>query len=171
MRPTKNGPAARMALAFGLVGAWLMLSASTSVIAPTLSDGAAPAATSLDQLLLAQADVAGTPVSFTVDQTDRGEERFKRDCQECHGDDLKGGMNGGPPLQGLAFESKYFEGAPASWMFDYMSAAMPPNSPGRYSASTYADLMAYILRRNGFQPGRTPLPSDVSALDNLIVEK
>jgi hypothetical protein len=51
-----------------------------------------------------------------------------------------------------------------------MSSQMPPNSPGRYSPSTYADLMAYILKRNGFQAG-APLPSDDDALNYLIMEK
>jgi hypothetical protein len=55
-------------------------------------------------------------------------------------------------------------------MFSFMSSAMPPNSPGRYSPSTYADLMAYILKRNGVQSG-APLPSDFDSLDYLIMEK
>lgn len=139
--------AARLALAFGLLA------------------GAATAA-------LAQADSAPAerPVSYTMDQADSGEESFREYCAECHGKDLKGGLNGGPPLRGMAFEDKYLNGVPASWMFGYMSAAMPPNSPGRYSDSTYAELMAYILKRNGFQPG-APLPSDIAKLDNLTTEK
>ena len=59
---------------------------------------------------------------------------------------------------------------PASVMFGYMSSAMPPNSPGRYSANTYAELMAYILDRNGFRAG-APLPSDLDALDLMLIEK
>ena len=51
-----------------------------------------------------------------------------------------------------------------------MSSAMPPNDPGRYSASVYADLMAYVLKVNGFQSG-APLPSDLDALDHLTMVK
>lgn len=120
--------------------------------------GAAPAATPEDH-----------PVSFTADQADRGEETYGKHCQECHGEDLKGGMNGGAPLRGLSFVQKY-EGGPASAMFAFMTNAMPPNSPGRFSDSTYADLMAYILKRNGFQPGAA-LPSDLDALDHVLIEK
>ena len=47
---------------------------------------------------------------------------------------------------------------------------MPPDSPGRYSEGTYADIMAYILKRNGFKAG-AELPSDVDALYNLTLEK
>lgn len=117
-----------------------------------------------------KAEPVETPVSYSSDQADRGEDRFKKDCVECHGDDLKGGLNGGPPLRGVNFLQKYADGAPASAMYGFMSNAMPPNAPGRYSPTTYADLMAYILKRNGFQTGAA-LPSDLDALDHLIVDK
>lgn len=116
-----------------------------------------------------ESEPAERPVSFTSEQADRGEVRYNSDCQECHGDDLKGGLNGGAPIRGLAFEQKY-EGLPASVMFSFMTSAMPPNAPGRYSETTYAELMAYILKRNGFQPG-APLPSNLDELDQLIIEK
>ena len=109
-------------------------------------------------------------VSYASDQADRGEKRYKKDCLECHGDDLKGGLNGGAPLRGLAFGKKYFDAMPASVMFEYMSATMPPNAPGRYSENTYAELMAYILKRNGFKAG-APLPTDLDALDQMTIEK
>ncbi len=47
---------------------------------------------------------------------------------------------------------------------------MPPGSPGRYSPSTYADLVAYILKRNGFKAG-APLPTDLDLLDYLMMVK
>lgn len=121
---------------------------------------------------LAQADAVPveSPVTYSTEQADRGERRYERDCEECHGDDLKGGMNGGAPLRGLTFEGKYFDGLPASVLYSLMSSAMPPDAPGRYSPSIYADLMAYVLKRNGFRAG-APLPSDFEALDYLIMEK
>lgn len=150
MKRTIQGPAAPLVLALGLgAGAWL-----------------------IPPVAMAQADEAEQerPVSYALDQAERGEESYNKYCEECHGGDLKGGLNGGAPLRGSVFEDKYLNGTPASWMFEFMSSAMPPNSPGRYSPSIYADLMAYILKRNGFQPG-APLPSDVETLENLIAEK
>jgi len=150
MNITNLGPALPVLLTLGLgAGTWLMPST-----------------------LAAQADEGAQerPVSYALDQAERGEESYGKYCEECHGGDLKGGLNGGAPLRGMVFEDKYLNGTPASWMFEFMSSAMPPNSPGRYSPSIYADLMAYILKRNGFQPG-APLPSEVEALDNLIAEK
>ena len=162
MKPTKYGPAARLALALGLV-------AGAETVLPA---GAGAAAADPDRIQLAQAEAAPveSPVTFSGEQADRGEARYDSECQECHGDDLRGGLNGGAPLRGLAFEDKYFGGLPASVMFAFMSSTMPPNSPGRYSPNTYADLMAYILKRNGVQSGAS-LPSDLDPLNYLIIEK
>lgn len=149
MNSTIQGTAARLVLAIGLVA------------------GGATAAFAQGE---ANPIPAKRPVSYSAEQADRGESRYTKDCEECHGDDLKGGLNGGAPLRGLAFEEKYFDGLPASLMFSFMSSTMPPNSPGRYSENTYADLMAYILKRNGVRAG-LPLPSDFDALDSLTMEK
>lgn len=152
MNVTFHRRALRGALAMGLAGsAWLALAA-------------APA--------LAQADAAPVerPVSYSTDQSNRGYDEFSRDCVECHGSELRGGLLGGPPLRGVSFEEKYANGMPAGVLFEVMSATMPPDAPGRYSPDTYADLMAYILERNGF-PSGAPLPSNVDELYNLIMEK
>lgn len=110
------------------------------------------------------------PVSYSNDQADRGEKRFKATCADCHGDDLQGGLIGGPPLKGNAFDEAFANGAPASALFSFMSTQMPPDSPGQFSASVYADVMAYVLKRNGYQAGAA-LPSDSDALDHLIMQK
>lgn len=170
MIPTTRRAAANLALAVTLVGAAASISSASAASVETLSTGAAPAAAAQNGIVLAQAGAPARRVSFTAEQADRGAKNYKRDCEECHGKDLRGGMNGGAPLRGLAFEGKYFDGLPASVLFGYMSAAMPPNSPGRYSPDTYADLMAYVLKWNGIQPG-APLPSDFDKLDELVVEK
>lgn len=125
-----------------------------------------------NRIHLAQAEAAPTevPVSYSSEQADRGEQEFEDSCVECHGDDLRGGLLGGPPLRGVGFEEKYANGSPAGVLFEFMSTTMPPNKPGALSASTYADLMAYILKRNGFAAG-APLPQDVDTLYNMIIEK
>lgn len=167
-------PAARLALSVALLaGAGLFLPTSPQAFDAAPRNAVLSPATGQEIVRVAQADAEpeDRPVSFTSEQADRGEEDYKRDCVECHGDDLRGGLVGGPPLQGMAFEQKYANGAPASAMFMFMSNLMPPNAPGRYSAETYADLMAFILRENGLQPGGSELPSDPDALNHLIVEK
>lgn len=173
MYPTIHRPAARRALALGFVaGAWLIPSASMAGAETYLPTGAAAVTAETSHIQLVQAEVVPDemPVSYTAEQADRGQKQYDKECVDCHGKDLGGGLNGGPPLRGLAFEEKFGDGNTASTMFLFMSSLMPPNSPGRYSESTYADLMAYILKRNGYQPG-APLPSDAEALDYLIMEK
>lgn len=165
MLSSRNGRRQGVALASAALLASLGFIAAAVAIEPAPGAGA-PAAGAAIRL----AQNAPAKASYSDDQADRGEKRFKSECVECHGHDLKGGINGGAPLRGLAFEGKYFEGLPASVLFAFMSTAMPPNSPGRYSPNTYADLMAYVLKRNGFQNGAS-LPSDLDALDNLVLEK
>jgi mono/diheme cytochrome c family protein len=152
-----------------LVSAALLASLGFAASAVTIEQapGAKVLAAGAEAIRLAQN--APAKVSYSIDQADRGENRYKKACVECHGEDLNGGMNGGAPLRGGRFVQN-FGGAPASALFIFMSAMMPPDSPGRFSESVYADLMAYVLKRNGFQPGAA-LPSDVDALDNLVLEK
>ncbi len=127
---------------------------------------AAPQAESRVQL--AQAE--GTKVSFTAEQVERGKKVFGEDCVECHGKDMRGGILGGPPLRGMAFEAKFGKGLPAGSLYEVMQATMPPNAPASYSPGTYADLMAHILKINGYKSG-AELPADVEALYNLVIDK
>ena len=173
MKPNIHGPAARLALALGLAaGTYSILSAATPGDETFLPPDAAIAPAEPERIYLAQAnaDPVEGPVSYSSDQADRGKAKYLSACVECHGDDLKGGLSGGAPLRGVNFLQKFANGAPASALYLFTSILMPPNSPGRYSPSTYADLVAYILKRNGFRAG-APLPSDVDALDYLIIEK
>jgi S-disulfanyl-L-cysteine oxidoreductase SoxD len=117
-----------------------------------------------------EAAPASKPATYTAEQADRGKEVFAEDCIDCHGKDLRGGLLGGPPLRGQSFEDKYGKGSPAGVLFEVMSTTMPPNDPGRYSDETYADLMAYILKTNGYKAG-AELPSEVDALYELVIEK
>lgn len=109
-------------------------------------------------------------VSYTSDQATRGKKYYEKYCSECHGREFMGGVNGGPVLRGVSFLEKYANGAPASWLFEFMFNMMPPDQAGRFSPKKYAAMMAYILKRNGFKSG-AELPSDVDALEQLIMKK
>ena len=168
MHPIPHRPALRSVVALALLAGGGLMPTASAVTADTIVPPVTITAP------IRPPPVATTPVespvSYADDQADRGKKTFENECVDCHGDDLNGGLNGGPPLRGVAFDEKFVNGNYASSLFQFMSTQMPPNAPGRYSASTYADLMAYVLKKNGFQPG-APLPSDVDALDNLTMQK
>ena len=173
MKPNIHAPSLRLALVLGLfAGAWLISAASKPGDKSLLPARAAITAVEPERINLAQAnaDPVESPVSYSSGQADRGKAKYLSACVECHGEDLKGGLSGGAPLRGVNFEQKFANGTSASVLYLFTSILMPPNSPGRYSPSSYADLVAYILKRNGFRAG-APLPSDVDALDYLIMEK
>ena len=134
--------------------------------------GQAPAAAPTTTAPAAPAEMAAgdKPVSYSEDQATRGKETYTRVCADCHGDDLRGGLIGGPPLRGNAFDDKFANGSPASGLFGFISTQMPPDSPGQFSPAVYAELTAYILKQNGY-PSGAALPADTDAFDYLLVQK
>ena len=164
MHSSRNGRRGGVALVSVALLVSLGFAASALAIEPT--PGARLLGTSAP-IILAQA--APAKVSYSNEQAKRGEAQYKQTCVDCHGDDLRGGLNGGPPLRGGMFNQD-FGGNPASSLFLFMSTLMPPEAPGRFSESVYADLMAYVLQVNGYDAGAA-LPSNVDALNKLVIAK
>jgi mono/diheme cytochrome c family protein len=113
---------------------------------------------------------ATAPASFTQAQFNRGAASYARNCVTCHGPNLNDGEFGGAPLTGNAFKAKYF-GTTVDALYGFMSSAMPPGRAGQLTPQEYADLTAYIIGRNGVQPGSTELPSNIDALAKLSLPK
>ncbi len=114
--------------------------------------------------------VAQTPPAFTEDQADRGKAAYNRNCQDCHGRNLNDGEFGGPPLNGNYFAHHWGSGSLAA-LYSFMSTKMPPDRPGKLNPQTYADMTAYLLSQNGYQPGKDELPSDADALQGMTLKK
>lgn len=148
---------------FRILGAASLFSAAVLFGGLVTADGAETPAVQMAQ-------AADKPATYSENQATRGARLFKDVCADCHGDDLKGGLIGGPPLRGSAFEKKFFDGAPASVLFSFISNQMPPDAPGQYSANEYVDVIAYILKLHGFDAGAA-MPSTTEALDHLIIQK
>jgi S-disulfanyl-L-cysteine oxidoreductase SoxD len=117
----------------------------------------------------AQSKTAQTRASFTADQADRGRESYAAACLDCHGANLDDGEFGGAPLKGTAFRAKWFSG-PVGNLFAFTTAAMPPDRAGRLPVETYADIVAYLLSRNGINPGKEELPADLATLNTLTLQ-
>jgi mono/diheme cytochrome c family protein len=144
-----------------------MLAATAAGAAPRAAPGTAPAPATPEVIVIAQAE---TKVSFTAQQAQRGLQAYTQACRDCHGGNLDDGEFGGAPLRGSHFDQVYV-GAPASALFGYIQSAMPPDRPNQLPPETYADITAFILERNGFQAGGTELPSDLEALDAMMLTR
>jgi PQQ-dependent dehydrogenase (methanol/ethanol family) len=91
---------------------------------------------------------------FTADQAAHGARDYKEHCSGCHGPDLAGGK--GPALVGDAFLAKWGRRT-LSELYGFAHGRMPLNAPGALEQQQYADIAAYVLSRNGFVAGTTPL--------------
>jgi mono/diheme cytochrome c family protein len=113
---------------------------------------------------------ASAPPTFTQEQADRGQGIYRRSCQDCHGTNLNDGEFGGAPLNGQYFVRHWGNGNVAA-LYGFMRAKMPPDRPGKLNPQTYADLTAFLLAKNGFQPTQTELPPDPAALAQMDLRR
>ena len=106
-------------------------------------------------LLATVAAMAATPPAlYTQTQATAGAAVFAQNCAMCHGADLKGVA--GPALIGPTFAApgnKYTVGS----VFTEIAQQMPVSAPGSLSHDQYADVMSYILSKNGYPAGTTAL--------------
>ena len=113
---------------------------------------------------------AQSPPSFTAAQAERGHLTYAHNCLDCHGSNLDNGEFGGPPLKGLYF-ARHWEATNVAALFGFMKAKMPPDRPGQLTDDDYADLIAYVLSENGFQPGDKELPPDAKVQEAMGLKK
>ena len=103
-----------------------------------------------------------TAPTYTAAQARRGEAVYMAQCAACHGDQLDNGQFAAP-LVGPAFEAHWGAGG-LDGPFEVMTTQMPPTNPGALPAATYADLLAFVLSRNGLPAGDKELPADPERL-------
>ena len=100
---------------------------------------------------------------YTASQAERGEAAYQADCASCHGMKLEG-KGQVPPLTGRDFTWDWdFTGVDN--LFETMLFTMPPKErQGKLSAAREAEILAYILKANGYPPGSRELPADAELL-------
>lgn len=98
---------------------------------------------------------------YTAEQAVEGEETFQEACATCHAPGF---------FQGTAFEFTWV-GARAYDFYSLVRQTMPLDNPGGLSDRQYADVVAYILRLNGYPSGSEELDPDEEGLKRIrIVE-
>ena len=99
---------------------------------------------------------------YTAEQADRGVALYKKRCASCHAPNRF--------TDDQMFLTPY-AGKPLWEMYDVISDSMPEDDPGGMKPEEYADVIAYLLRMNGFPTGQTDLPTSKDALSLIIFEK
>ncbi len=106
---------------------------------------------------------------YTDAQATAGQPVFAQQCAICHGDNLQGKV--GPALAGSQFLSvSQFQELTADYLYRFMAKHMPANAPGSLSQPQYLDLMAYILKVNGYPAGPRQLTADDQKLAQIKIE-
>jgi mono/diheme cytochrome c family protein len=102
---------------------------------------------------------------YTDAQAKRGESVYSQSCAACHGPDLAG-LDMAPSLTGAEFN--------ASWndqtlddLFERVRTTMPADGPGSQTREQYADVVAFLLSKDGFPSGTVELPPDNAVLKQV----
>ena len=117
-------------------------------------------------IVSAQAKPAGKTVwdgVYTDAQADRATATFSSTCARCH--TLT--ADGNRPLSGDKFWEGYTQKTVAD-LLAFVSKNMPNGQGGTLPAPTYNDLVALILKSNGFPAGATELAPDTVANVQII---
>jgi mono/diheme cytochrome c family protein len=91
---------------------------------------------------------------YTVQQAARGQQLYKAQCAECHGNLMEGTT--GPPLAGDSFLSDW-SAQTLAHLVDKIQKTMPFNLPGSLSRQQSTELAAYVLQTGRFPPGQAEL--------------
>lgn len=103
--------------------------------------------------------------AYTEAQATRGVSAFGQSCAGCHAL----GAEGRAPLGGDHFW-KSFSQKTVGDLLEFVSTYMPNGTPGSLTESTYGDIVALMLKSNGFPAGTTELGRNTTA-DVKIVPK
>jgi mono/diheme cytochrome c family protein len=100
---------------------------------------------------------------FSAAQAARGEALYQQHCSVCHGLRLEG--NPAAPLTGAVFRSRWEDGQHTlDDLFYIVRSLMPNNAPGSLAKAQYADVVAYILKINGYPAGESELVPTASTM-------
>jgi mono/diheme cytochrome c family protein len=95
---------------------------------------------------------------YTEAQATRGTAAYSQSCAGCHALAAEGKA----PLVGDAFWKSFAQKTVAD-LLEFVSTYMPNGNPGSLTETTYGDIVALMLKSNGFPAGTTELASNTVA--------
>jgi quinoprotein glucose dehydrogenase len=102
---------------------------------------------------------------YTEDQAIRGGAAYDASCSGCHRANLAGAD--GPALRDERF-ARNFAGKDLKTLYTKIATTMPRGAPGSLGDDVYLDILAHVLRENGFPAGpeelKTTALGDVEVL-------
>lgn len=104
---------------------------------------------------------------YTAEQATRGAAVYAQRCSACHGDSL-GGIDVAPALAGPSFLNNW-NGTSVADLYNRIEGTMPLEEPGALTPRQTADVMAYIIQRNGVPAGAAPLASNPQLLAGTAI--
>jgi len=120
---------------------------------------------------------------YTIAQADRGQKLYQQYCANCHGQYLEGtaedpliALNyphlagrGKPPLAGWEFRENWTAMSVGD-LYERFRISMPQNAIGSLTGQQNADILAYVVSRNGYPSGAQELAPNKADLDRITFE-
>jgi mono/diheme cytochrome c family protein len=135
-----------------------MMKRATLAMAAALAGGAA----------IAQDPPSVLTGAFTEASALRGEALYMERCANCHGQNLVSVVAEAPTLTAPGFRFTWV-GKTMGERFERIRATMPFGNPGILSDQEYLDIIAYILKFNGYPTGDQELAPDVATLARIRI--
>ncbi len=105
------------------------------------------------------APAAGPVAIYSEAQARRGQATYQRHCVSCHT---------AAAYSGAAFRRVWGGKSPYN-LWEQIRTTMPQDNPGKLKPGEYADIVAYLLRLNGYPAGPDELPSEAEKLQPLRI--
>ncbi|HEY1927076.1 MAG TPA: c-type cytochrome [Caulobacteraceae bacterium] len=105
---------------------------------------------------------------YTDAQAQRGQAAYATNCQACHGPELRG-VGEAKPLAGAEFLSNW-NGLSVADLFERVRTTMPASAPRSLTREAYADILAYLLKFNGFPAGQQELAPHAEMLTSIRID-
>ena len=159
MIPSKSLTFVTLLALAGCAGSTTVAQGPSGADAAPASDADAAPASGADAAPASDADAApaSSVLGFSAAQADRGRNVFRSNCTACHYSS---------EFNDRQFKFKWRRRT-AGNLFEMVSTQMPEDAPGSLELQEYADIVAFVLRLNGFEPGGLELPPDPAALETI----